>query len=258
MKKLKTYYRYLEEYLKYQDIESILDSVLYLLFGVGSRRNRITNSGFGKIHLRKGTNDFQYANYNYEWPVKRFVYEHMGEYSYFLDIGAGIGEYTILNSMNNKKVFAFEPQEDSYQSILINLNINRVNDTEVFNFGLGKKSQTIPFAINPVNTGASYVLENKEKLPKGHILGEIKIEALDALIDDLNVDFSQSFLIKLDVEGMEPDILEGAKTFIQKCKHALIILEDKHAGEDNLRAILNSISDFKYGRIDEYNIKKKK
>ncbi|MCF8332343.1 MAG: FkbM family methyltransferase [Bacteroidales bacterium] len=254
MKKLKTYYKYLKEYLKHGDFESIFDSLLYLLFGKGSLRNRIVYSGIGKIHIRKGTNDFQYANYFYEWTVKKFIFNNMREYGYFFDIGAGIGEYTLLLSQNGKTVFTFEPQESSFQSILINLNINQFNNTTVFHCGLGKKNQVFPFAINPVNTGASHILTPDQKLPKGYKHSQIKVKRLDDIINDLSVDFNESFLIKLDVEGMEADVLEGAKTFIKKCKHTMIIMEDKHSGESKLVSILDTIDNFTFGRVDDLNI----
>lgn len=252
--KLPTYYRYFKEYLRFGDLLSIRDAMRYELHRKGSKKNRILKSRIGKIHARKGTNDFQFANFYYEWNVKRFILKNHHNYHYFFDIGAGIGEYGMLMAEKGKKVFLFEPLESSYRTISMNLKSNRLTNIEAFNFGLGKENFQTSFVVNPVNTGASYALLPGEHIPENFKLTKVEIRKLDDIMLDLNIDFSKPVLMKIDVEGMEEDVLKGAKNFLKQCQNIMLILEDTHSGNTPIKKTLFSIGDFDAGRVDDLNM----
>ncbi|MEI7662523.1 MAG: hypothetical protein WCK34_10005, partial [Bacteroidota bacterium] len=73
MKKLKTYSRYFFDYLKHGDFLSIVASIRYLVNKTSHKNDRIIRTSIGKFYCRKNTNDFQFANWGYEWGVKQFL-----------------------------------------------------------------------------------------------------------------------------------------------------------------------------------------
>lgn len=121
MKKISTYFRYLMEYLKHGDFLSVVASVKYLIFKKSNRKDRIIQTSIVKFFCRKNTNDFQFANYRYEWGVKKFILDHIPEYSVFIDGGACIGDYCILLSKCNTRCIAVEPIADNYSVLVKNL-----------------------------------------------------------------------------------------------------------------------------------------
>lgn len=254
LSKIPTYFRYFKEYLRYRDFESLRDAANYILFEKGSRRNRTVKSRLGMLHTRKGTNDFQFSNYAYEWNVKKFILKHLTDYDYFFDIGAGIGEYGMLMSQKEKSVFLFEPLESSYRTISMNLRSNKMHNVSAYNYGLGDENIQTTFVINPVNTGASHVLRPGETIPENFSLSKVEIRTLDDVYSQMPLDCQKPILMKIDVEGMEAEVIKGAAVFLRACKNVMLIVEDKHAGHESIKNALDEINHFEIGRIDNLNM----
>lgn len=250
MKKVITYLRYLIEYLRYGDFKSIVSSVNYLIYKKSHKSNRIIRTSIGAFFCRKNTNDFQFANYYYEWGVKKYVLQHVGEYTVFIDAGACIGDYSILLSKFNIRCIAFEPIAENYTCIIKNLQLNNLaGKVLAIPVGLGNENKTVRFRFNPVNTGASFIDREDNK---SNTIG--KIRTFDSLLEELKIDKNEKILFKLDVEGMEPEALQGSAEFIRQYPHITFVLEDKHTGQENIKAVLNKIAEFEFGIVDEFNI----
>jgi len=250
MKKVITYMQYLTEYLRHGDFISIISSVKYLTNKTSHKTNRIVRSSIGTFFCRRNTNDFQFANYYYEWGVKKFILNHIKEYTLFIDGGACIGDYSILVSKFNIKCIAFEPLADNYTVIQKNLRLNNlVNNVTTFKFGLGKENKLARFKFNPVNTGASFIdrENNSDSLPA-------EIRTFDSMLADLKIDTNEKILFKLDVEGMESEALQGSVEFIRNYPNITFVMEDKHTGQDSIKSILNKTAVFEFGIVDEFNI----
>jgi FkbM family methyltransferase len=253
-KKLVTYLRYLFEYAKHGDLLSILASAKYLLFYSSHPKDRLIKSSMGVFFCRKNTNDFQYANYAYEWGVKKYILDHQHEYSVFIDAGACIGEYSILLARKPMRCFAFEPVRESFDSLAKNLELNGLDSgIKAFPFGLGDRNGQVEFVFNSVNTGASHI--STDSVP-GNCAVEIR--TFDSLLPEMDIKLEDHILFKLDVEGMEPDVLRGAKEFIQNFPHITFVMEDKHSGEGPIRETLEGMARFEFGTVDEFNIFAKK
>lgn len=64
--------------------------------------------------------------------------------------------------------------------------------------------------------------------------------------------------MKIDVEGMEINVIEGAINFLKAFPNILIVMETIHSGEGKIKSLLNSIVDFEYYKIDHFNMAAKK
>jgi len=71
-------------------------SVKYVLNKSSHSSGRTITTSAGTFFCRKNTNDFQFANYYYEWGVKKFILKRIDEFSVFIDAGACVGDYSIL------------------------------------------------------------------------------------------------------------------------------------------------------------------
>jgi FkbM family methyltransferase len=250
MKKLSTYMRYLLEYLKYGDIISVLASISYVINHTSHKKDRIIKTSVGSFFCRKNTNDFQFANYAYEWSVKKYVLDHSNEYSVFIDGGACVGEYCILLSNRNLRCFAFEPVKDTFDVLVKNLELNNLSSKVMaFPYGLGDENKQVKFVYDTVNTGASHLATGANQ---GDCTAEIR--TFDSLLGELELSPADHILFKLDVEGMEPQALQGASDFIRRYPHITFVMEDKHSGEDSIKSTLNKIASFEYGIVDDFNI----
>jgi FkbM family methyltransferase len=137
-----------------------------------------------------------------------------------LDIGANIGVHSLLFSAlagGQGRVYAFEAQRIVYQMLMGNLALNNIENVYVRGVALGRAAGELK--LPPVDYGKpwnfggmSLVAENDEpqfRPGTPESAAADKGEAIPVItLDSLNlprIDF-----IKLDVEGMEEDVLRGA------------------------------------------------
>ena len=136
------------------------------------------------------------------------------------DIGANIGITTIWLAKNSQKVYAFEPVKSNLERMSENLRINNVINVEI-----------IPQAVSNIN-GISQI--NLFESYGHHSLGltnitkfvnteKIQVTTLDNFCEKENIDYIDC--LKIDVEGFEQEVLEGAKNLLSNKKINLIILE---------------------------------
>lgn len=257
MNRIEKYINYTRSYIKHNDYQSIMDSSRFLLFKKGAKKTRIINSYLGKIKIRKGTNDFQFANYYYEWGVKSYVLENYGKFDVFFDIGSGIGDYAILMANIGLQVFAFEPIKSNYNVMLENIALNHLESKiTTHNLAIGKQKSVAKFVATEVNTGASHKEELKLSNPniKENHTENVEVRGLDELIDEFNLKPHTRVLVKMDMEGMEKEGIQGGINFIQSINNLTIIAEAKHSGEDEIVKELKKVANFDFGEVDEFNI----
>ncbi len=261
MGKIKTFLKYTVDFVKHGEFRYILSSIRYVIYGKTTRKTRHYKSSLGKFLVRKGTLDFQFANYAYEWGVKKFVYKHLHDYNVFIDIGANIGTYSILFAKKGLTGFAFEPVVSNFDTFITNLKLNNIEDkVKAFKLALGEKKRNAQFTFDPINTGASHLTENSDFLEEiaNPEIEDIEIVPFDEMLHELNIKSEDKVIMKIDVEGMESDVIIGAKNFIKDHPNLLIVIESVHSGKEELQKVLSGIDNFKFLEVDELNMAAKK
>ncbi len=257
MRKILTFLRYTIDFIKHGEFLYILSSLRIMLTGESKRKTRHYKSSLGKFIVRKGTRDFLFANYAYEPNVKKFVYRHLKDYNLFLDIGSNIGTYSIIPAIEGIKVYAFEPVKSNYNALVTNIKLNNYeNLVTTYNVALGNKNSNANFTLDPVNTGASHLTEYSaiNEIITNPGSEDIEIVRFDDIKDKLNIKPTDKVFMKIDVEGMEPDVLLGAKNFIKNHPSIMIMIETIHCGRIKLEEVCNSLTSFEFLDIDELNM----
>lgn len=131
------------------------------------------------------------------------------------DVGANIGEYsTLLKQVFSKKavIHAFEPSPKTFGKL--KLNIGDDAKIRVYNFGFGDSNAKTVLYSNADESGLASVY--KRRLDHFNInmdrREEIEIKTLDTFCDDQKIDHIH--FLKLDVEGNELRVLEGASKML--------------------------------------------
>lgn len=151
----------------------------------------------------------------YELPVLEELQRRLGEGppGVLVDVGAMIGNHTayLATYARHSAIHAFEPSPANLP--LLRANTARFTTVEVHPLALSSSEQILPFRIDEENRGHSRV----------DPLGELEVPAI--ALDSLSL--LNVRLVKLDVEGHEPEVLRGAWRTIDRW-HPLIVLEDWH------------------------------
>jgi FkbM family methyltransferase len=262
MHKIFTFIRYLKDYLQYGQIRLVVSSIVFLVTRKSVIETRICRGKLGYFLHRKGTLDFQFGNFAYEWPVKKFFLDYYKDRNVFIDVGANMGTYTLMMQNFGIKTFSFEPAKANYKALTINLMLNNhENNAVVYNLGLGSKKSHELFVFDPINTGASHMnsvaVYDHDTDGRGK-MDEVDLVMLDEMIETMAISLTDRIMIKIDVEGMEKDVLLGAKEFMKKYSDIILVIESVHSGEQELKYILDQMAVFEYIKVDKLNFAAKK
>ncbi|ELR96285.1 FkbM family methyltransferase [Gloeocapsa sp. PCC 73106] len=121
------------------------------------------------------------------------------------------------------KVWAFEPNPESYRCASITIMINNLSNINLINAGLGSTKNFATLVTKDhrgVNLGGGSTIQelNSSEVDRGAIT--VPIVTLDEILPEDR----QVSVIQLDVEGYEKQALAGAMKTIQRCL-PIIILE---------------------------------
>jgi FkbM family methyltransferase len=130
-----------------------------------------------------------------------------------VDAGANIGAHTLPLAKAvgpTGKVFAFEPQRRPFQLLAANVALNGLDNVECIRAALGETGGELRLGDLPGDAPANVGGATLADLGGGSI--PTPIYTLDAFLPDV----SGLRLIKIDVEGMELEVLKGAQGLIDR------------------------------------------
>ena len=119
------------------------------------------------------------------------------------------------------KVFAAEPMPDSFKALRENIARNGFANVRPIQKAVSDINGAAIFQIDPRNEGESHLAANTDRVGFGSTIS-VTTTTLDSWLDTLN---RKPRLIKLDAEGCESRILDGARTLFSKYPPEAVICE---------------------------------
>lgn len=165
----------------------------------------------------------------YEKNVLDIITDNIKMDDVFIDIGANIGQHSLIVSRFCKKVFSFEPISLLQQKINSNIEKNEFKNIVVMPFGLSNEELNSEMIILTNHIGKSkpkYRNENEFDYLKNHwdkkdgnklATEPIELKKLDSFTFE-SVDF-----IKIDIEGYEYFALQGAINTIKRYNPKIVL-----------------------------------
>ena len=139
-----------------------------------------------------------------------------------IDVGANIGYFTLLFSHlagEGGKVYAFEPDPKNHELLLKNLDVNKVGNTTAVKKALSNKTGKTKLFLDQLNLGDMSMAAGNIDNPAGFL--EVETITLDEYLageQEKRVDF-----IKIDVQGAEALVIEGAEKTIKTAKPKILL-----------------------------------
>ena len=140
------------------------------------------------------------------------------------DIGANIGCTSIFFGENCRAVYSFEPSPTTFSFLNRNISSANLRNVTPINIGLGSIAGESELTFAPSNRSGGFV-SDKTSASIGHTVEKIKIERADDVAKNLGL--AGLDLLKIDVEGFEKNVIEGASVIIDRFKPT-VTLELNH------------------------------
>ena len=155
-----------------------------------------------------------------------------------VDVGANVGNHTLYLAAHGRNVIAIEPNPQLSQAIRQSVARNKMEDrVEVICAACGREAGRGRLNIKD----ASNLGMTKVELGTG----DVEVTTLDTLIKDQSV-----AVLKIDTEGMEAEVLSGARDVLARCTPAIYSEADQAA---ELVSILNCLADYGYAQVKVFN-----
>lgn len=174
--------------------------------------NKLTDTIYGKMLYNEYDTCIGKSLELYgEWAQEEieFLKPYIPRGGVCIDVGANIGTHTLAfaNAVGPEgTVASFEPERINFQLLCANIALNQCLNIWTFPFAVGETSKTVRFPHLNYNQSINFgmVTEIKEGgyFVKAYPLDHLELPCID--------------LIKIDVEGQEPEVILGAKEIIRQ------------------------------------------
>lgn len=207
----------------------------------------IGDGGYGVGYQLLNTSSFDHEEINLALQLLEVRKQHFGEGVVAIDCGANVGVHTVewakfMHGWGN--VIAFEAQERIFYALAGNITINNCFNARAIWAAVGASEGTInvpvPDYFKPSSFGSLEIRKTESTEYIGQVINYAEEHTLLTpmlSIDSMNL--PRVDLIKIDIEGMEMEALEGAANTISQSKPQLLIEKIK-SNELELSRFLSS------------------
>jgi FkbM family methyltransferase len=161
-----------------------------------------------------------------------------GPGSCVFDVGANIGDHTIPLAQHvgeSGKVYAFEPQPQIFELLRENVTLNALSNVVCVHAALGASHGTVLIPEIDYSVEDNYGGVEVSRFEQGD---PVRRAMLDDYLDERGAN-----LVKIDVEGMESDVLAGGRRFIERFRPVLYVENDR---VDRSQALLELLGELGY------------
>lgn len=172
---------------------------------------------------------------------------HGNDQFVFYDIGANIGIYSLYLSAINPtcKIFAIEPESTNFSSLNTNIGLNGFTKIRPCMLALSDKTsfQDLHVSIIESGAGASSVGQDYQYVKNRQIHKQgVMTYKLDDLVNEDYFEFPN--FIKIDVDGHENQILEGAQCVIADRRLKGMLIEYEYQSQKNKDEFIKYVEEY--------------
>ncbi len=160
----------------------------------------------------------------FEAPLREEFLRLAPACEHILDIGAHFGYYTLLAAAAAKgaRIYAFEPQPAVLRLLKENVALNHVSSAQVFDCALSSSEGTTEFFVPNAGQHAYGSMRANGRFAVKESI-QVQTRTVDGVLASLG--HPPIGLIKMDVEGAEKLVFEGATELLRSPRRPAILFE---------------------------------
>jgi len=197
-----------------------------------------------------------FANENLtRWDIRltfyyNFFKQYLSNRLTIFDVGAHKGEsvFYYKSLFNDSKIFSFEPDKNIFTELEKFISFQKYNDVKCFNYALGSKNQIKEYYLLKQifnTTGSSFV-----KPTNSNEIDKISNYAIKTGDDFCNKEKIKNIdILKINVQGMEIEVLEGFKQVLKNNIIRIILAEFDYSERYTSKMTIGNLENF----LDKYN-----
>ncbi|GAB3174232.1 FkbM family methyltransferase [Telluribacter humicola] len=166
-----------------------------------------------------------------------------------IDVGANIGQYATecYRIGFEGRIVSFEPLEDAYQKL--EEKASKIKNWETIKSALGDKDEDAFINVSQLQVSSSILQMNNTYITNSYSNAnyikkeQIKVKKLDTIFSDYFDPENENILLKIDAQGYEDKIIEGAKKSMNSIKGIQIemSLVELYQGETLIVPMINKL-----------------
>ena len=201
--------------------------VLSLLFPAGAQaEGHVRLTQWGLTYLANPAN---YIDWNvlclgaYEADDLRLIARYAPPHAVCLDVGANIGHHSLFFAAQGWRVHAFEPNPQVWPEFEAKVAASGLRTVTLNKVGLGNEEGVLDFELESAsNSGTGRFRPEGEAVAGSVPVGKLPIRNGDRFLRE--ADIGRVDVIKMDVQGFEPEALAGLRETIAR-DHPLLCVE---------------------------------
>ena len=158
-----------------------------------------------------------------------------------VDVGANIGEIGLWAMARGAAYIGVEPDPSAFAALSLN-----VPDGDLYALGLSDHAGTARFFLDTANADSSLFQPQA-----GTEEIEIELIRLDDLLKKAHPD-GRVRLLKVEAEGMEPEVLAGAEKTLLRCDYVAVDAGPERGGENTVPQVFNALYGADFEVIDSF------
>jgi FkbM family methyltransferase len=163
-------------------------------------------------------------------PELTYLFELLiDEADVVVDVGANVGVHTVALARRARAghVFAFEPVRELAEQNAVNCALNRLRNVTIVNCALGAEPATLTMHVNTSGNGlegTSTFIDtyHRQRAPARYQARSVPVRRLDDIVPELVAPRRIAFM-KIDTEGYDTFVLEGAMATIRAHRPAILV-----------------------------------
>lgn len=167
----------------------------------------------------------------------------------FVDVGANIGVYPIIFANRFKSVIALEANPIVFRILEANMASKEIANVSCINLGASNEKRSAMLYVRR-NGDLSGGRLNDPGMPSARVAMQVQLDTLDNILQ--REEMETVSLLKIDVEGHEPDVLMGASRTLDRSSP--VVLFEVH-NPPQARACISILRQHGYGRFARFTRK---